>query len=80
MSLRFVMSTSPTLTPVMLNGASSRTVCAAGTVITGASLTSVTVMFTVSVSADSELLATLPPSKATVVTTPWVPTEVSHRR
>jgi len=40
--LRFVLSMSATLTPLMLSGVSSAVVCAAGTVLLGASFTAVT--------------------------------------
>ena len=55
-------STSAMLKPVMTFAVSSLVLCEAGTVLTGASLTAVTVMATVSLSVNAPPLPVLPPS------------------
>ena len=59
--LPLAASVSAMLRPVMVSGVSSAVVCAVGTVLTGASLTALTVMATVSVSV-SAAPPVLPPS------------------
>ena len=60
--LPLAASVSAMLRPVMVSGVSSDVVCAVGTVLTGASLTALTVMATVSVSLRLPPVPFLPPS------------------
>ena len=68
--LPLAASTSATLRPVMKSGVSSAVVCAAGTVLTGASLTALMVMATVSEASEN---AVVPPVLETVGLLPAVP-------
>ena len=73
--LPLAASRSVTLRPVMTSGVSSAVDCAAGTVLTGASLTALMVMDTVS---DVPENALVPPVVATVGLEPAVPVDWSQ--
>ena len=73
--LPLAASTSATLRPVMTSGVSSAVVCAAGTVLTGASLTALMLMDTVSEVLEKALV---PPLVAVLTLLPEVPLVLSH--
>ena len=68
-------STSAMLKPVITNAVSSAVVCAVGTVLTGASLTALMLMATVSEALENALL---PPLVAVLTLLPTVPLVLSH--